>query len=78
MKYQVTIEESFSKTFEVNANSPEEAEKLVHTDYMNNNISIPRTFTSSRQIAVNCEETGYSEGWRPLVDSEVTPLFSRS
>lgn len=27
MKYQVTIEESFSKTFEVNANSPEEAEK---------------------------------------------------
>ena len=44
MKYQVTIEESFSKTFEVNANSPEEAEKLVHTDYMNNNISIPRTF----------------------------------
>ena len=29
MKYQVTIEESFSKTFEVNANSPEEAEKLV-------------------------------------------------
>jgi len=78
MKYQVTIEESFSKTFEVNANSPEEAEKLVHADYMNNNISIPHTFPSSRQIAVNCEETGYSEGWRPLVDSDVTALFSRS
>jgi len=58
--------------------TPEEAEKLVHADYMNNNISIPHTFPSSRQIAVNCEETGYSEGWRPLVDSDVTALFSRS
>ena len=78
MKYQVTIEETFSKTFEVNTNSPEEAEKLILEEYKSNAGLIPHNLPISKQIAISCEETGYAEGWRPLMDSDISAFFSRS
>lgn len=77
MKYQVMIEEAFCKTFEVDANSPEEAEKLILEEYESNASLIPHNLPASKQIAVSCEETGYAEGWRILEDPGTTSVFSR-
>lgn len=63
MKYTITIEETCAKDFDINANSAEEAYKLVERKYKAGELVLDPGKCQFRQMAITKPSTGSTE-WR--------------
>lgn len=63
LKVQVTIEETLSQTFEVEANSAEEAMELARERYNSGEYVVETDNVTNRQMEGACEENGEVTSW---------------
>lgn len=62
-KYQVTIEESISQTFEVYAEDDGEAIAITEQKYANGEFVLDQANLVSKQMELRNETEGYSTEW---------------
>ena len=63
MKYKITIEETVSETFEIDADSMEEALKKAETGYNKGQYVLTPGNLTFKQMSGTCEETKESAEW---------------
>lgn len=66
MKYDVTFEETVVQTFEIEANSLEEAAEVARTKYKNGELVVENGEVHSTVVCATGKETDETTGWTTI------------